>query len=575
MSVINALLSAAFVVAIGCLPLTGQAGQATVQTETANPQPIGKQRTPDSATETGLVNRFARNQPSEGRSLFMTGQPSDGSSISVLSQGQSLPGELFACANCHRHSGLGTSEGGYQVPDITGPTLFAPIEVKQRELYAERTEGFYTRPAYTRDTLRMAITQGISSTGKTLSKVMPRYQLNDAQTDALINYLNTLDYSAPPGVSADNLQLATIITDDVSAEEKQALLSTLNQFVKEKNAQTRHEVRRVKYSPWHKDWQYDNYRHWELNLWELRGDPSTWFAQLQQYYDTNPVFAVVGGTGHQRWEPVSAFCEAQALPCLFPNTDLPPDTPGHYSIYFSAGMNLEARRVIYLLKKHSRYNKVIQVTGEDVRSTVAAETLARKVTSLSAPTVSETLSLSEYLNNPSLTSENSASTLYILWLTGPELKKLSAHSGLADATVILSSTLLNRQLDQIPGWLSEQSWLLHPYSLPGSTSQRIRSKTWLYARGIATPYERLQSNTYLALSVLTESMMHIRSNFSQDYLIERIEHMLENSPETSVYQRLSLAPGQRFASKGCYLIPLKKLDGSAEETRQYWAAPER
>ncbi|WP_428033779.1 c-type cytochrome [Amphritea sp.] len=575
MPTINALLSAAFVVAIGCLPFAGQAGQTHAQTETVNPQSIIRQLTPDSATETSLANRFARNQPSEGRSLFMTGQPSDGSSISVLSQGQSLPGELFACANCHRHSGLGTSEGGYQVPDITGPTLFAPIEVKQRELYAERTEGFYTRPAYTRDTLRMAITQGISATGKTLSKVMPRYQLSDAQTDALINYLNTLDYSAPPGVSADNLQLATIITDDVSAMEKQALLSTLNQFVKEKNAQTRHEVRRVKYSPWHKDWQYDNYRHWELNLWELRGDPSTWFAQLQQYYDANPVFAVVGGTSHQRWEPISLFCEAQALPCLFPNTDLPPDRPGHYSIYFSAGMNLEARRVIYFLKKHTHYNKIIQVTGEDIRSTVAAKTLTHRVTSLSPAPVSETMPLSAYLNSASRTSENSANTLYILWLTGSELQKLSPQSGLTDATTILSSTLLNRQLDQIPEWLSQQSWLLHPYSLPGNSGQRVRSKTWLYARGIATPYERLQSNTYLALSVLTESMMHIRSNFSQDYLIERIEHMLENSPETSVYQRLSLAPGQRFASKGSYLIPLKKIDGSAEEARQYWAAPEQ
>ncbi|WP_299203927.1 c-type cytochrome [uncultured Amphritea sp.] len=504
----------------------------------------------------------------------MTGRPLKGTSITAISQGQSLPGELFACANCHRHSGLGTSEGGYQVPDITGATLFAPIEVKQRELYAERTEGFYTRPAYNRDTLRIAITQGIGATGKPLSKIMPRYQLNQSQTDALISYLNTLDYSDPPGVSANNLQLATIVTDDISAAEKQALISTLNQFFKEKNAQTRHEVRRVKYSPWHKDWQYDNYRHWELNVWELTGAPSTWFQQLQQYYDANPVFAVVGGTSHKSWEPVSTFCEAQALPCLFPDTDLPPDNPGHYSLYFSAGMSLEARRVIYCLKKNARYNRVIQVTGEDIRSEVAASDLENRVASLPNQPASKTIPLSAFLNSPSHTSENSANTLFILWLSDSELQQLPGDFNPSNATVMLSSTLLNRRFDRIPERIQKQSWLIHPYSLPDSTGQRIRSKTWLYARGIATPYEKLQSNTYLALSVLTESMMHIRSNFSQDYLIERIEHMLENSPETSVYRRLSLAPGQRFASKGSYLIPLSLINSSPEQAGQYWAVPE-
>ena len=35
-------------------------------------------------------------------------------------------------------------------------------------------------------------------------------------------------------------------------------------------------------------------------------------------------------------------------------------------------------------------------------------------------------------------------------------------------------------------------------------------------------------------------------HFSRDYLLEKLEHMAENSLSTSVYLRLSLAPGQRF-----------------------------
>lgn len=547
------LLRSTFVLIALCLSAYGQAQQGN-----AHPDP----------------DKLKSNRLAEGRSLFITGLPTDGSSVTAMSQGQPLSGELFACVNCHRHSGLGTSEGGLQVPDITGPTLFAPIEVKQRELYAERTKGFYTRPAYTRETLRLAITQGISSSGKTLSKIMPRYQLSPPQIDALIDYLNSLNYSNPPGVSADNLQLATIVTEGTSAVKKEALLNTLNQFFKEKNAQTRHEVRRVKYSPWHKDWQYDNYRHWELNVWELKGESSTWNDQLKRYYDANPVFAVLGGTSHLNWNPVSAFCEAQALPCLFPDTDLPSTKPGHYSIYFSAGMGLETRRVVYFLKNNNQYREIIQVTGNDIRAHFAANDLKNRVTRLNKEISTETKTLSEFINKPTRTSENSENILYILWLTGSELKQSPGKTDLSDSRVILSSTLLNRQPDQVPQTLRQQSWLIHPYSLPGSQGHRIRSKAWLHARGIVTPFEKLQSNTYLALSVLTESMMHIRSNFSQDYLIERIEHMLENSPETSVYQRLSLAPGQRFASKGSYLIPLSQINASPEKARQYWAIPE-
>lgn len=511
----------------------------------------------------------------EGRSLYMTGLSRDGSTTIAISQGQSLPGKLFACVNCHRHSGLGTSEGGYQIPDITAPTLFAPIEIRQRELYATRTEGFYTRPAYTRETLGKAITEGIGASGKPFSTIMPRYLLTSDQTDALINYLSSLNYSQPPGVGKENLQLATIITDSTESAKNEALLTTLNQYFKEKNAQTRHEARRVKYSPWHKDWQYDNYRTWQLNVWKLKGDPATWLTQLQQYYDANPVFAVVGGTSDKSWQPIDDFCEAQKLPCLFPDTDLPSRKPSHFNLYFSAGMNLETRRVIHYLKKNPQYTNITQVVGADFRSRYAASDIEQRAAALTPPISTSTINLADIIESPLRTPENETKTLHLLWLTNDELQSAAFNFTHPTSPLLLSSTLLQRQFDQIPERIKQQSWLIHPYSLPSETSHNIRSRAWLNARGIKTPYPKLQSNAYLSLSILTEAMMHIRSNFSQDYLIERIEHMLENSPETSVYPRLSLAPGQRFAAKGSYLIPLEKITSSSIQGRPYWAVPEQ
>jgi len=63
------------------------------------------------------------------------------------------------------------------------------------------------------------------------------------------------------------------------------------------------------------------------------------------------------------------------------------------------------------------------------------------------------------------------------------------------------------------------------------------------------------------LKMAGEGVGHIRGFFSREYFLERIEHMVDNAFYTSVYPRISLAPNQRFVSKGCYIARLSE-DGS-------------
>jgi len=52
--------------------------------------------------------------------------------------------------------------------------------------------------------------------------------------------------------------------------------------------------------------------------------------------------------------------------------------------------------------------------------------------------------------------------------------------------------------------------------------------------------------------MLTRVINHMGNNFNRDYLLEKFEHLESNIAASAVYNHLSLAPGQRFASKGGY-----------------------
>jgi hypothetical protein len=59
-------------------------------------------------------------------------------------------------------------------------------------------------------------------------------------------------------------------------------------------------------------------------------------------------------------------------------------------------------------------------------------------------------------------------------------------------------------------------------------------------------------------------------NVVPDYLVERLEEIIEHRVMTGNYPRLALAEGQRFASKGGYVVRLSgtKADGVFRRERR-------
>jgi hypothetical protein len=96
---------------------------------------------------------------------------------------------------------------------------------------------------------------------------------------------------------------------------------------------------------------------------------------------------------------------------------------------------------------------------------------------------------------------------------------------------------------------------------------------WFAIRHIAVVDEQVQTDTYLACGLLSETLSHMADSFMRDYLVERVEGMLEHRIITGYYPRLALAPNERFASKGGFIVHFAQPTGAQLTADTDWLVP--
>lgn len=568
----------------------------------------------------------------QGRRIFQEGVLPSGAMLSGVRFGNAeVSGALAACVNCHRRSGMGSVEGDIQVSPINGKFLFAQPEDKALATMDPRVGKRMNQAhePYNDGSLAKAIRHGENNSGREMSVAMPRYKLGDPEMKALIAYLKNLSGQWSPGVSAEMIHFATVVTPGVEPERRKALLDMMHAAFVQKNGSTapRNQPGGRRRMGAAAEMVLGTQRNWQLEVWDLQGPPETWMAQLRDYYRRQPVFAVVSGLSGTTWEPVHDFCEREQVPCWFPSVDLPPvAAQAFYPVYFSRGVALDADVLAkYLLESGGqRPQRLVQVYRDDYLGRGAAQSLRRALDGSGIALEDRVLNdAGQGALHNALSGIGDKDNL-MFWLRPSDLAALDKVAPPAGAAYF-SGRLAGGEHAPFPAAWKGSARLVYPYELPEKREANLAYfHQWLKLRNLALVDEPLQSEVYFALNFLTDTVAEMLDNLYRDYLLERAENMASQreggkaeeearardalilrgrsavnaktgdsvaqtsstdagpprarkahgkSGGTTIYPHLSLGPSQRFASKGGYIARFAGMDGGRLVADSGWIVP--
>jgi Cytochrome c len=515
-----------------------------------------------------------------GESIYLRGVLGSGELLESDQGGVRMKGRDAACVNCHRRSGFGTTEGRIVIPPIAGQYILRPDVSGPGDQYLPYVETMHRDrdPPYTEATLARAIREGVNAEGEPFNYLMPHFALNDSDMAALIDYLKRLDRDKAPGVTDTVLHFATIITPDADPVKRKAMLAVMKRYFSDRNLAQFTPTPRLRASTktaWANSMFKVN-RGWQLHVWQLTGPANTWEAQLQQHFTQEPVLAVVSGLGGKNWEPVHEFCEHQAVPCLFPNVEAPPVNADRdfYSLYFSKGVELEAELIANRITEtgnDKNIGKVLQIYRAGDIGESAARVLTAKL-ALHGVTVHNEVIAPGHSVRHALRLARNAGTL-VLWLRPTDIAKLGKMPA-APVTAFLSGLMGGLESAPLPSSWRGRTHLAYPFDLPERRTVPVDyALGWFANRHIPIVDEQIQADTFLACGLLAETLKYMADTFVPDYLVERIEDMLDHRIITGYYPHLSLGSGQRFASKGGYIVHFAEPTGTKLVADSGWITP--
>jgi hypothetical protein len=279
------------------------------------------------------------------------------------------------------------------------------------------------------------------------------------------------------------------------------------------------------------------------------------------------VFVVLGGISNRSWEPIHTFCEEQRIPCLFPITDFPvvSDT-GWYTYYFTKGYAQEGEAVSRYLNRIENFPAappVLQIVQDSPAGKALASGFNKSWSESGRPVVTTLTLTANQLRDQATVSKlltQHKPGVLLLWADAGVLPILPALATAmpAESLIFVSSSSLGNKTATIAESVRNKVYITYPYRLSpfvGSKDGGFDSKVPILTTAKDFGDRRITSRSTTMLKQATlQGLNRLYGDLHRDHLLDSMSMQMDLIVRD--YERLSFGPGQRYVSKGCYIIQL-------------------
>lgn len=482
-------------------------------------------------------------QEERGKQIYVSGTSPSGSQI-VAYFGKDLlevPGESATCVSCHGYDGLGRTESGVIPSNITWPQIM--------KSYGHIHPDGVEHGAFTVESLKSYMEDGLYPGGKQGDSSMPVYQIAARDLDDLVAYLKRLDSYLDPGLSDSQIRIGTLLpSDGPSAELGEVMRRTVAAYFNDINGRGGIYGRSLALS---------------VNKVRTAADLSRF---LQPVAPEQGVFALVNTFTPGMESELGNLTEEQHVPLIAPFSLFPIEDQllHRYRFYLYAGL----REQITVLARHAIQklplkNPRIQILYPQ------REGISEILTSVEAIYQSkgwQNITRSSYPSGESIPDATLArfrkgSSDLLLFLGGETeteavLKELG--DGGCSTTLLMPGVLAGKSIYRIPVSCKDRVWLSFP-SLPDDRKEwgMNEFQTMASRQQLVVTHPTAQLAAYASAKILVEGLRRAGRNLSRERLLEAMEGIFEF--DTGLTPLVSYNKNRRTGALGAYIVEVDPL----------------
>lgn len=483
-----------------------------------------------------------------GKQIYLRGTSASGGQVMAMlgREGVSLPASAVPCASCHGPDGMGRPEGGLIPPNIRWSEL--------SKSYGHVHENGRRHPVFNEAGVAKLVRTGVDPGGNQLDNAMPRYKLSEPDMADLLAYLKYIEMDLDPGLSEDQLQIATLLPlDGPQGQLGRAMAQVIHAYLEDVNRTGGVYGRRL-----------------ELLAIPFGATQDETLDKLRQALRIEGIFALVGSYTVGVDQPLLELLRKESVPLIGPFTLDPGNeviNPAAFYLYpgFVDQVQVLAKAAVEEKPADAAVPPVlIGPEGNEIDRLVNAAKQALQAGGRKAPQIlryppgrMQAGQLAEQL-------AHSESLLYFGQQNDLEdlLASLAEHQ--SKPAVYLLSSFVSRPLYQASTAFQGQIFLAYPTLSRDITPAGSQAYQKL-AQEYALPPDHLQAqiSAYAASKLFVEGLRKAGRSLNRSTLVDAIEALYQF--DTGVTPPLTYGPNRRVGARGAYLVSVDLTNKSYKQ----------